>query len=96
MNPTKKIASELLLIARLLLGTVKTVKLHDGTEVLARFTEGGFEAVSYPNRNKASFMVAKLREEQGIDCEVYKGLGRPFYVKVNQGGDIQPMNPVEY
>lgn len=55
---------------------MKTRKLNNGIEVLARDYNGTLEAVTYSNRTQANRKAAEL----GVAWTVWQGTGRPFYV----------------
>jgi hypothetical protein len=60
---------------------VPTVKLKStGAEVLAKEYEGELVPVTYANRTQAEKKVGSL----GAGWDVYKGLGRPFYITKKQ------------
>ena len=56
---------------------METVKLNNGIEVLAKNYKGSLCAFTYSNRTQAE----KKAIELGNEWAVYKGLGRPFYIK---------------
>lgn len=56
---------------------MKTTKLNNGAEVLAKDYKGNLYAFTYSNRTQAENKAIEL----GKEWAVYKGLGRPFYVR---------------
>lgn len=59
---------------------MKTTISKSGLTLLAK--ENGY-AYTYANRTQAEKKVAVLVAE-GHPVEVYKGIGRPFYIRVSQ------------
>jgi hypothetical protein len=55
---------------------ILTIQLRSGRTVLAKVYECFTMAVTYANRTQAEKKVAQL----GDNWEVFKGIGRPFYV----------------
>ena len=60
-----------------------TVQLRSGITVLAKTYKGEPSAVTDANRPQAERKATEL----GLGWEVYKGTGRPFYVR-NIGGAL--------
>ena len=57
-----------------------TVTLRSGAVVLAKPYHGDLYAVTYANRTQAEKKVADLTAA-GAKCAVWRGTGRPFYVR---------------
>lgn len=65
------------------MNAVKTVTLRSGAVVLAKPYAGELTSVTYANRTQAERKAGELTAA-GVECFVWRGRGRPFYVRMGK------------